>query len=140
MLADSDGIESVAVASDDSPTGQATVEVDGGEAVLHACPGPPGAPAPAPTVSDGDVLLIGTLTDAADSAAAEQTVRDLRVSLDETLGAGTALVGGETATDIDSNDTSIRDRTLIIPVILAGHPRDPDAAAAVDPRAGAADR
>ena len=30
-----------------------------------------------------------------------------------------ALVGGETATDIDSNDTSIRDRTVIIPVILA---------------------
>ena len=29
-----------------------------------------------------------------------------------------ALVGGETATDIDSNDTSIRDRTVIIPVIL----------------------
>ena len=29
-----------------------------------------------------------------------------------------ALVGGVTATDIDSNDTSIRDRTIIIPVVL----------------------
>ena len=39
-------------------------------------------------------------------------------SLDDALGAGTALVGGVTATDIDSNDTSIRDRTIIIPVVL----------------------
>ena len=83
-----------------------------------AAPGPPGAAPPEPTVSEGDVLLVGTLTDAADSVAAEETVRDLRVELDEALGAGTALVGGETATDIDSNDTSIRDRTVIIPVVL----------------------
>ena len=34
-LADSDGIESVAAASEDSPTGQATVEVEDGEAVLR---------------------------------------------------------------------------------------------------------
>ena len=45
-------------------------------------------------------------------------MRDLRTSLDDTLGTGTALVGGVTATDIDSNDTSIRDRTTIIPVVL----------------------
>jgi RND superfamily putative drug exporter len=40
------------------------------------------------------------------------------VSLDDALGAGTALVGGVTAIDIDSNDTSIRDRSIIIPVVL----------------------
>ena len=39
-------------------------------------------------------------------------------SLEDALGTGTALVGGVTATDIDSNDTSIRDRTVIIPVVL----------------------
>lgn len=117
IMADSDGIESVAAASDDSPTGQAAVTVEGGEAV-YAVAGPPGAPAPTPTVSDGDVLLIGTLTDAADSVAAEETVRDLRTALDDALGTGTALVGGVTATDIDSNETSIRDRTTIIPVVL----------------------
>ncbi len=117
VLEASDGIESVAAASEDSPTGQAEVTVDGGEAVFTVA-GPPGAEAPSPTVSDGDVLLIGTLTDAADSAAAEDTVRELRTSLDEQLGVGTALVGGVTATDIDSNDTSIRDRTIIIPVVL----------------------
>jgi RND superfamily putative drug exporter len=117
VLDDSDGIESVAVASDDSPTGQATVELDGGEAVLTPV-GPPGTPAPEATVADGDVLVIGTLRDAADSVAAEDTVRALRVDLDDALGAGTAHVGGETATDIDTNDTSTRDRTLIIPVVL----------------------
>ncbi|MDY0910774.1 MMPL family transporter [Microbacterium sp. CFBP9034] len=117
VLDASDGIDSVAVASEDSPTGQADVAVEDGEPVFTAV-GPPGTPAPAPTVSDGDVLVIGTLTDAADSLAAEDTVRELRADLDDSLGAGTALVGGETATDIDSNDTSIRDRTVIIPVIL----------------------
>lgn len=113
-----DGIESVAVASEDSPTGQASVAIEGGEPVFTAV-GPPGTPAPEPTVSDGDVLVIGTLTEAADSLAAEDTVRELRADLDEELGDGVAIVGGETATDIDSNDTSIRDRTVIIPVILA---------------------
>lgn len=117
VLEASDGIESVAVASEDSPTGQAAVEVEDGEAVLTAV-GPPGTPAPEATVADGDVLVIGTLTDAADSVAAEDTVRQLRVDLDDALGAGTAIVGGETATDIDTNDTSTRDRTVIIPVIL----------------------
>ena len=117
VLAASEGIDSVAVASGDSPTGQASVEVQDGEPVFTA-PGPPGTPAPEPTVSEGDVLVVGTLTDAADSVAAEDTVRELRTNLDEALGEGAALVGGETATDIDSNDTSIRDRTIIIPVIL----------------------
>jgi RND superfamily putative drug exporter len=118
VLEASDGIDSVGVASEDSPTGQAAVAVEDGEAVLTPV-GPPGTPSPEATVADGDVLVIGTLTDAADSVAAEDTVRDLRTDLDETLGAGVAIVGGETATDIDTNDTSIRDRTVIIPVILA---------------------
>lgn len=117
VLADSDGIESVATAAEDSPTGQAGVTIEGGAAV-YVVAGPPGAEAPAPTVSEGDVLLIATLTDAADSVAAEDTVRELRASLDDALGTGTALVGGVTAIDIDSKDTSIRDRTIIIPVIL----------------------
>ncbi|MAP62513.1 MAG: hypothetical protein CMH34_01930 [Microbacterium sp.] len=117
VLDDSAGVDAVAVSTEDSPTGQATVTVADGEAALEAF-GPPGTDAPAPTVSDGDVLLIGTLTDTADSVEAEDAVRDLRVTYDDTLGEGTALVGGVTATDIDSNDTSIRDRTIIIPVVL----------------------
>ena len=117
ILDDSAGIDSVSVASEDSPSGQAPVSVENGAPVFPAF-GPPGTPAPSPTVSDGDVLVIATLTDAADSVEAEQTVRDLRVAFTDELGDGVALVGGVTATDVDSNDTSIRDRTVIIPIVL----------------------
>ncbi|WP_194763686.1 MMPL family transporter [Microbacterium sp. UFMG61] len=108
LLAD-DGIDGVAVTASDSPSGSAPVTEDGISAF-----GPPGTPAPEPTVVDGEVLLQGTLTDAADSDAAAQTVRDLRAELDDI----DAVVGGVTATAIDTNDASIHDRNLIIPVIL----------------------
>jgi len=64
---------------------------------------------------DGAVLLQATLTDAADSDAAASAVREVRTELDP-LG---AIVGGVTATSIDTNDASVHDRNLIIPVVLA---------------------
>lgn len=79
--------------------------------------GPPGTPAPEPVVSDGRVLLQATLADAADSAAADDTVRSLRAAFADQV--PDALVGGVTATDVDTNDASIRDRTLIVPLVLA---------------------
>jgi RND superfamily putative drug exporter len=103
-----DGIESVTVASADSPSGSAPVTSDGVQPLI------PGTEAPPPTVSDGDVLLQGTLTSAADSAEAEDTVRALRTELGDT-----ALVGGVTATAVDSDAASIRDRSIIIPLVLA---------------------
>ena len=109
MLLADDGIDGVSVTAADSPSGAATVTEDGLVAV-----GPPGTPVPEPTVMDGEVLLQGTLTDAADSDAAAATVRELRVELHEL----DALVGGVTATAIDTNDASIHDRNLIIPVVL----------------------
>ncbi|MCT1396473.1 MMPL family transporter [Microbacterium sp. p3-SID338] len=109
VLLANDGIDGVTVTASDSPSGSAPVTADGITAV-----GPPGTPAPEPTTVDGQVLLQGTLTDAADSAAAASTVRELRGELDD-LG---AVVGGVTATSIDTNDASIHDRNLIIPVIL----------------------
>lgn len=117
VLTAADGIDSVAVASQDAPSGQLGVTVDSGEPV-YSVAGPPGGETPEPTVSDGDVLLIATLSDEADSLAAEQTIRDLRASFTDALGADTVQVGGPTAIDLDTNDTSIRDRTVIIPVIL----------------------
>lgn len=111
------GIDSVGVLAADAPGGQAPVSVSDGVLQTTAL-GAPGTPAPAPTVSDGDVLLAATLSDTADSPAADDTVRSLRAELTAELGEGTALVGGVTATDIDSVDTSIRDRTLIIPIVL----------------------
>ena len=111
VLLDHEGIVAVSVRSADSPSGSASVTESGIVAF-----GPPGAPAPEPTVVRGEVLLQGTLTDAADSDAAAETVRELRVELDDA--APGALVGGVTATAIDTNDASIHDRTLIIPVVL----------------------
>jgi len=117
VVQDAGGIDSIAIVSADSPTGQATVELVDGEPVF-AAPGPPGSAAPSPTVSGGDVMLVATLADEADSLAAEDTVRALRADLAAQLGEGAALVGGSTAIDVDTNDTSIRDRTVIIPVVL----------------------
>ncbi|MPY65493.1 MMPL family transporter [Deinococcus sp. SDU3-2] len=104
-----DGVASVTVLSEDSPSGSAPVTGDGIQAF-----GPPGTPAPAPTVRGGEVLLQATLDDPADSPGAEATVRALRERL-----SGEALIGGSTAVAIDTTDTSIRDRNLIIPLILA---------------------
>ena len=109
VLLANDGVESVTVTSADSPSGSAPVTEEGIQAV-----GAPGTPIPEATTVDGDVLLQATLSDAADSDAAASTVRDLRTELEDL----DALVGGVTATAIDTNDASIHDRNLIIPVIL----------------------
>ncbi len=120
VLTDAEGIDSIAAVSQDAASGQIGVALDGGD-IVYTVAGPPqasGAPAPTPTVADGDVLLVATLADEADSLAAEDAVRSLRTALADELGAGTTFVGGPTAIDLDTNDTSIRDRTVIIPVIL----------------------
>ncbi|VXB32590.1 Putative membrane protein YdgH [Microbacterium sp. 8M] len=108
LLAD-EGIDGVTVVAEDSPSGTAPVTDDGVQPV-----GRPGTPAPEPTVVDGDVMLQGTLTAAADSSAAEETVRRLRSALE----GSDAVVGGVTATSLDTDDASLHDRALIIPVIL----------------------
>ncbi|MCA0379335.1 MAG: MMPL family transporter [Actinobacteria bacterium] len=111
LLADK-GIDSVSVASSDAASGTAAVTTGGITAF-----GPPGTPSPNPSVASGQVLLQATLTDAADSEDAETTVRGLRASLHDALPG--SLVGGTTATAIDTNDASIHDRNLIIPIVLA---------------------
>ncbi len=108
VLLASDGVSSVSVLAADSPSGSAPVTSEGIQAL-----GPPGTPAPEPTTDAGQVLLQATLTDAGDSPGAENTVRDLRAVLGDL-----ALVGGTTAVAIDTKDTSIRDRNLIIPLVL----------------------
>jgi RND superfamily putative drug exporter len=108
---DTAGVASVAVLSQDSPAGSAPVTADGIEAF-----GPPGTPAPEPTVVDGTVLLQATLEDAADSAAAEDTVQELRERLDEV--GEEVLVGGQTAVALDTNQAAVNDQRLIIPLVL----------------------
>ena len=111
VLLSHDGIAAVTVRSADSPSGSASVTEDGIVAF-----GPPGTPAPRPTVARGQVLLQGTLRNAADSDAAANTVVELRSRLANAV--PSALVGGATATAVDTNAASIRDRSLIIPAVL----------------------
>ncbi|WP_345069448.1 MMPL family transporter [Leifsonia kafniensis] len=105
------GVASLSVISADSVSGTLPVTTAGVQAF-----GPPGTPPGAPTVVDGRVMLQATLDDAGDSPAAEQTVRGLRTEL--TDADSSVLVGGTTAIAIDTNDTAIHDRDLIIPIIL----------------------
>ncbi|KUM32602.1 MMPL family transporter [Arthrobacter sp. EPSL27] len=91
----------------------------GAPAGAPAVPGAPPAPAaPAvPAVRDGKVLINATLNYAADSNEAENVVVALRQDLKEIDGG--ALVGGVTATALDTNTTAQRDLVTIIPVVLA---------------------
>ncbi|WP_461188143.1 MMPL family transporter [Arthrobacter sp. Z4-13] len=77
--------------------------------------GVPGAPS-APDVREGKVLINATLNFAADSLEAEDAVKALRAEV-KAVDAG-ALVGGVTATALDTNTTAQRDLVIIIPVVL----------------------
>ena len=72
----------------------------------------------APTkIVDGRAQILVTLADAADSPEAEQVINNLRLNVQAVEGAD-ALVGGQTAASLDIDNASIRDRNLIIPVVL----------------------
>ncbi|BCW56330.1 MULTISPECIES: MMPL family transporter [unclassified Arthrobacter] len=77
--------------------------------------GAPGAPS-APDVREGKVIINATLNDAADSLEAEETVKALRAGV-KAVDPG-ALVGGVTATALDTNTTAQHDLVVIIPVVL----------------------
>ncbi|MEU5721426.1 MMPL family transporter [Micromonospora sp. NPDC047738] len=80
-------------------------------------PGGPPEPNAPPKVVDGRVQLEATLAHPPDSHAAERTVRDLREAVHKVPGAG-AVVGGFTAVNVDTADAAVRDRNVIIPVVL----------------------
>lgn len=77
--------------------------------------GAPGAPTE-PAVRDGRVLINATLNSAADSIEAETAVKALRTEVRDVD--SQALVGGVTATALDTNTTAQRDLLVIIPVVL----------------------
>jgi RND superfamily putative drug exporter len=74
----------------------------------------PGAP---PTVVDGKVRIDVTLDVAPDSVAATDAVQNLRSTLDEAD--PDALVGGETASNLDNRESAARDLRVIVPAVLA---------------------
>ncbi|UZX04921.1 MMPL family transporter [Arthrobacter sp. CDRTa11] len=78
--------------------------------------GAPGSPA-VPDVREGKVLINATLDYAPDSGDAENAVKVLREQV-KTVDSD-ALVGGVTATALDTNTTAQRDLVIIIPVVLA---------------------
>ncbi|MEE2524085.1 efflux RND transporter permease subunit [Pseudarthrobacter sp. J75] len=77
--------------------------------------GAPGTPS-APDVREGKVLINATLDYAADSAEAEGVITSLRSDLKAVD--PDALVGGVTATALDTNTTAQRDLAVIIPIVL----------------------
>ncbi|MHC6228769.1 MMPL family transporter [Arthrobacter sp. MMS24-T111] len=95
----------------DDGVGEAYLLAPGSVAITGA----PGAPS-APDVRDGKVLINATLNDAADSLQAEETVKALRSEV-KAVDPG-ALVGGVTATALDTNTTAQHDLVVIIPVVL----------------------
>ncbi|MHA7290521.1 MMPL family transporter [Arthrobacter sp. MDT3-24] len=92
--------------------GDAYLLAEGGVTITGA----PSAPS-APDVHEGKVLINATLNYAADSIEAEDAVKLLREDV-KTVDAG-ALVGGVTATALDTNTTAQRDLVIIIPIVLA---------------------
>jgi RND superfamily putative drug exporter len=106
---DTSGISSVTVESSASPSGSYTVTKEGIQPLI------PGVPAGAPTVYQGKVLLQATLSKDPDSVAAQVIVAKLRTNV---ASSGHAIVGGTTATAIDTNAAAVHDRDLIIPVVL----------------------
>ena len=80
-------------------------------------PGVEGAQMAEPTVVDGRVLLLATLSDPPDSEAAEAVIGVLRAELVAVPGAD-ALVGGPTAVSYDISEANLRDRNVIIPLVL----------------------
>ena len=70
-----------------------------------------------PQVIGDSALIEAELADAADSQAAYDTVKELRSTLDD-VGDGDALVGGNTALNLDVQTASQRDNRVIIPLIM----------------------
>lgn len=82
--------------------------------------GEEGAPAQGPDEAvevEGMVQISATLDSPGDSQEAEQTIQGLRTALSGTFD-GETLVGGTTATQLDTNDTAQHDLQIIVPLVL----------------------
>jgi putative drug exporter of the RND superfamily len=69
------------------------------------------------TPYDGKILVDATLTSTYDSETAYQTIRDIRSAVSKIDGAD-ALVGGQSAVNLDVQNASRHDRNVIIPLVL----------------------
>ncbi|CAL9554044.1 Apo-petrobactin exporter [Nocardiopsis dassonvillei] len=110
VVADADHLDAVVAAAESSPA------VDSAAPVTE--PGPPGADLP-PLTEDGRVLVEAVLTVGPESPEAVDAVRGLRERLAEDAPQADALVGGVTATDLDTLETAQRDFLVVVPLVLA---------------------
>lgn len=67
-------------------------------------------------VSGGEVLLQVTLTDDPNSEEAKETITRLRTDVEKV--SPSVVIGGPTAAQLDTTNAAIRDRAVIIPVVL----------------------
>ncbi|MGW5653375.1 MMPL family transporter [Streptomyces humi] len=109
----------VVVVADAAAAGRVarTVRATPGVAAVTAT-GAQGRPAAEPRPADGRVRFEATAKAAPDTQAARETVARLRTALHALPGAD-ALVGGYTAQQYDTLRAAERDRTVIVPVVLA---------------------
>lgn len=96
------------VAADPGVADVAPLTSDGADAQTEQ-----GAP---PEAVEDQALSIAVLNDPADSPAAVETIRRLRADLDSV--SPDALVGGETAVLLDTQEASSRDLVVTIPLVL----------------------
>ncbi len=112
-----DGVMPLPAAGD--AAGGAPGDAAGG-APGDAAGGAPGDAGPAqppePKVVDGEAVVLVTLDANADSQRATDTVRDLRTALDGV--SEDIIIGGQTATLLDTRETVDRDRWVVMPSIL----------------------
>ncbi len=94
VMESTDGIDSAAIVTESGQPGQGPAKV-----------------------VDGQVQIDAVLGSDPNSDEAFATVRGLRVDLDDVSGAD-ALVGGTTAINLDVRESSQRDNTVIIPIVL----------------------
>ncbi|MGY1644029.1 MMPL family transporter [Geodermatophilus sp. SYSU D00703] len=108
VVTPADGWEAVA---------DAAAAVDGVTGVVPFTGERPGAGSGRPVEVDGLVRLDAILADAPDGEAARDTVADLRTAVRDVD--PEALVGGATASDLDTQETAARDLAVIVPLVLA---------------------
>ncbi|SDD60540.1 MMPL family transporter [Glycomyces harbinensis] len=103
IVADAGSLDAVLAAAEVDGVAEASAKTDASGRVVEA---------------DGLVEVEAVLEDAPDSDAAMATVERLREAVHAVDGAN-ALVGGPTAIQLDTLTVSERDRTVIIPIVLA---------------------
>ncbi|WP_017581758.1 MMPL family transporter [Nocardiopsis valliformis] len=113
VVADEAYLDEVVAAAESLP------DVDGAAPVTE--PGPPAGQTPgedpAPLVEDGRILVEVVLAADPESPEAVAAVRGLRAELSSIEGAN-ALVGGVSATDLDTLETAQRDFVVVVPLVL----------------------